>query len=158
MSPLTRKFTTAFKESLALLKRKSSRFQLLPVFFYQGGYDISREAFMACHHNQESEDICTMIDFSYGADYTSYGGGYVNDTSGNTTTVSSADVSANTNDKFFSDLMAFWDTYLVYTDDEFSEYLYEFPKYVAEKYLEASHGYKDPNIWNFMDDTHQSAS
>jgi len=28
--------------------------------------------------------------------------------------------------------MAFWDTYLVYNDDDFAEYLYEFPKYVAE--------------------------
>jgi hypothetical protein len=37
----------------------------------------------------------------------------------------------NTNDKFVADLMAFWDTYLVYNDDDFAEYLYEFPTFVA---------------------------
>ena len=36
--------------------------------------------------------------------------------------------------------MAFWDTYLVYNDDDFADYLYEFPKFVAEKQLEASYG------------------
>ena len=30
-------------------------------YFYQGGYDVSRETFLACHHNQESEDVFAAI-------------------------------------------------------------------------------------------------
>jgi hypothetical protein len=101
-------------------------------FFYQGGYDISRETFLTCHHNQESQDAFTALlnTYYYGEDYkgsygdTGYGYGADSGTAG--------DDAANTNDKFVSDLMAFWDTYLVYNDDDFAEYLYEFPKYVAE--------------------------
>ena len=54
--------------------------------------------------------------------------------------------------------MAFWDTYLVYNDDDFAEYLYEFPKFVADKQLESHYGYENPDIWNVTDDSHQSAS
>ena len=30
-------------------------------FFYQGGYDISREAFLACNDNQESRDVFAAL-------------------------------------------------------------------------------------------------
>jgi len=35
-------------------------------------------------------------------------------------------------DAFVEDIIKFWDTYLDYTDEEFAQYLYEFPIYLAE--------------------------
>ena len=122
---------------------------------------------MACHHNQESQDVFAALDGNYGDYYGGYGyggdygyGDYgLNYGGGGTDSSSTANNDAiNSNDKFVSDLMAFWDTYLVYNDDDFAEYLYEFPKYVAEKQLESVYGYEDPDIWNVTDDSHQSAS
>jgi hypothetical protein len=61
----------------------------------------------------------------------------------------------NTKDNFITDLMAFWDNYLVYNDDDFAQYLYEFPKYVAEKNFVASYGVEDTDIWNVTNDSYQ---
>jgi hypothetical protein len=44
--------------------------------------------------------------------------------------------------------MAFWDTYLVYNDDDFAQYLYEFPTYVADKKVLAAYGVESADIWN----------
>ena len=51
--------------------------------------------------------------------------------------------------------MAFWDNYLVYNDDDFAQYLYEFPTYVAEKNFLASYGVEDTDIWNVTNDSYQ---
>ena len=62
----------------------------------------------------------------------------------------------NTKDNFITDLMAFWDNYLVYNDDDFAQYLYEFPTYLTEKKtLAAAYGIEDSDIWNVTNDSYQ---
>jgi hypothetical protein len=177
-------------------------------FFYQGGYDISREAFLACNKNQESRDVFAALrqlddeidedasnssgedsngddpsgdeesnsdaansggedkssvdengsevdekenGYYYDGDYDYYPSVYDNDYS------PSAYVNpVNTKDNFITDLMAFWDNYLVYNDDDFAQYLYEFPTYLtAKKTLAAAYGIEDSDIWNVTNDSYQ---
>ena len=51
--------------------------------------------------------------------------------------------------------MAFWDNYLVYNDEDFAQYLYEFPTYVAEKKALAAYDVEDTDIWNVTNDSYQ---
>ena len=51
--------------------------------------------------------------------------------------------------------MAFWDNYLVYNDEDFAQYLYEFPTYVAEKKALAAYGVEDTDIWSVTNDSYQ---
>jgi hypothetical protein len=64
-----------------------------------------------------SEDDEKENGYDYGGDYDYKPSTYVNP--------------VKTNGKFLTDLMAFWDNYLVYNDDDFAQYLYEFPTYVT---------------------------
>ena len=104
-------------------------------YFYQAGLDPSKMAFQTCRDNKESENAYAQLAFDtagedYSADdsYGTYIAGGDDDV-----TPSQQDNPVNTNDKFVADLMAFWDTYLVYNDDDFTEYLYQFPTFVAEQ-------------------------
>ncbi len=138
-------------------------------FFYQGGYDISREAFLSCNDKQESRDVFAALrqlddEDESNSDSSSSSGEdkngdapsgddengseddekengyyYVYDDDYNPSVYESDYAPStyvnleNTKDKFVTDLMAFWDNYLVYNDDDFAQYLYEFPTYVAAK-------------------------
>ena len=103
-------------------------------YFYQAGLDPSKMAFQTCRDNKESENAYAQLAFDTAGD-----AGFADDSYGTYIAESDDDVTpsqqdnpVNTNDKFVADLMAFWDTYLVYNDDDFAEYLYQFPTFVAE--------------------------
>ncbi len=90
-------------------------------------------AFQTCRDNGESENAYAQLAFDT-ADENDYAddsyGTYISG-GDDDVTPSQYENPVNTNDKFVADLMAFWDTYLVYNDDDFAEYLYEFPTFVA---------------------------
>jgi len=216
-------------------------------FFYQGGYDISREAFLACNDNQDSRDVFAalrQLDDESNSDAANSGDDEIDEDAANSgsedksgdapsgddeidedaansggedksgdapsgddeidedaansggedksgdapsgdddngsedeekengyyygvdydynPSVYDYDYSpstyvspVNTKDKFITDLMAFWDNYLVYNDDDFAQYLYEFPTYVAAKKTLAAYGVEDTDIWNVTNDSYQ---
>jgi hypothetical protein len=92
-----------------------------------GGEDNNGDAPSGDDEN-DSEDDEKENGYYDGGDYDYYPSAYESDYSPSTYVNPE-----NTKDKFISDLMAFWDNYLVYNDDDFAQYLYEFPTYVAEK-------------------------
>lgn len=68
---------------------------------------------------------------SYGCNYYGY------DLNGNTCPAQSnpappLNVVINGNTKLATDLLAFWSTYLVYSDDDFATYMYNFPTFVKQ--------------------------